>query len=112
MLLRLISTGHGHLCLNVNQLIERIETMTTKPNLNLLNEMAKDIYSLGDVHQLVQLRDVKEGEYFRRKPTAAKEYIREHYNRSDKTFTCTDSEDIGRCIFLKADTLVCVERYL
>jgi len=70
------------------------------------------IYSLGDVHQLVQLRDVKEGEYFRRKPTAAKEYIREHYNRSDKTFTCTDADDIGRCIFLKASTLVCVERYL
>jgi len=123
--------------------------MTTKPNLNILNEMGHDafmhemkqrrrqaevklaqakkdldqlqksieaekpmIYSLGDVYQIVQLRDVKEGEYFRRKPTAAKEYIRDHYNRSDKTFTCTDADDIGRNLFLKADTLVCVERYL
>lgn len=60
---------------------------------------------------LVQLREVKKGEWFRRKPTAAKEYIREHYNRDDKTFTCSDIDNIGRCIFLKATTLVCVERF-
>lgn len=75
--------------------------MTAKFTMNLL----------GDVHKIVQLREVKRGEYFRRKPTARKEYIREHYNREDKTFTCSDVDDIGRCIFLDASTLVCVERY-
>ena len=38
-----------------------------------------------------------------------KRYIKAHYNRANKTFTCTDAEDVGRDIFIKADKLVAVE---
>ena len=86
--------------------------MNTKPNPKLL----LDIYS-GTINgmKLVELRKLKEGEYFRRKPDAHKEYIRGHYNRKDSfgpaSFCCTDSEDIGRCIQLKPSTIVYVEAY-
>ncbi len=64
----------------------------------------------------IELRLLKEGEYFRRKPEAHKEYIRGHYNRKNSfdgpaSFTCIDSDDIGRCIQLKPSTLVYVEAY-
>jgi hypothetical protein len=41
----------------------------------------------------VELRKVKEGEYFKRKPDARGEFIRGHYNRRDQwgpaTFWCS-----------------------
>lgn len=89
------------------------QASNTKPNPKLL----LDIYS-GTINgmKLVELRKLKEGQYFRRKPDAHKEYIRGHYNRKNSfdgpaSFTCTDSEDIGRCIQLKPSTLVYVEAY-
>ena len=61
----------------------------------------------------ILLRQVKQGDSFKRKPNAHKEYIREHYNRKDMfgpaTFCCSDSDDIGRSIQLKPSTLVFVE---
>jgi hypothetical protein len=85
----------------------------TQPNLNLLNEMAADIF--GGYTKEVELRKVKEGGYFKRKPTAAAEYIRNHYNRKDQfgpaNYSCTDSEDMNREIFLKPSTIVYVEAY-
>ena len=54
------------------------------------------------------LNKLKSGEFFKRKPDANKVYTKEHYNREDKTFTCVDTDDIGRCIFLKSTTKVCV----
>jgi hypothetical protein len=85
------------------------------PNLNLLNEMAQDILKMEMKYGMrkTMLRHVPEGAYFKRKPDAKKEYIRSHYNRKDAfgpaTFTCTDSEDIGRCIQLKPETIVYVD---
>jgi hypothetical protein len=81
----------------------------SKPNPKIL----LDIYC-GTINGMrpVELRSVKEGAYFKRKADAKKEYIRAHYNRKDAfgpaTFTCTDSEDIGRCIQLKPETIVYV----
>ena len=84
--------------------------MTTKPNLNILNEMAPDIFSGLNA---VKLRTVKKGQEFCRKPTSEKYYVRAHYNRKDEfgpaTFTCIDGDDIGRYIELKPDTIVYVE---
>ena len=56
----------------------------------------------------VPLNKVKDGTFIKRKPDAHKVFVKEHYNREDKTFTCSDANDVGRCIFLKAKTMVCV----
>jgi len=58
---------------------------------------------------LIALREIKQGEYIKRTNEAKKVYIKAHYNRADKTFTCTDTDDIGRSIFIKADKMVVVE---
>jgi len=61
----------------------------------------------------ILLRQVKQGESFKRKPEANKEYIREHYNRKDMygpaSFCCSDIDDIGRSIQLKPATIVYVD---
>ena len=83
----------------------------TQPNLNLLNEMAADIF--GGFTKKVELRKVKEGAYFKRKPSAKTEYIRNHYNRKDQfgpaNYSCSDAHDMNREIFLKPSTIVYVE---
>jgi len=60
-----------------------------------------------------EIRTLKEGEYFRRKPEAQNEFIRNHYNRKDAfgpaNYSCTSANDIGREIFLKPATIVFVE---
>lgn len=43
--------------------------------------------------------------FFKRKPDAKHAYIVNHYNRTDKTFTCENYET-GTEIFLKATTPV------
>lgn len=100
--------------------------MTNRPNPNLLRDMYLDILkmehkeadyqALDLLHQgirTVELRQVKEGEYFKRKPHAKTEYIRNHYNRKDQfgpaNFSCTSADDINREIFLKPSTIVYVE---
>ena len=61
----------------------------------------------------VELKTLKNGEYFKRKPEAKTEYIREHYNRADSwgpaTFCCVNADDIGRSIQLKPSTMVYIE---
>ena len=85
----------------------------TQPNLNLLNEMAADIF--GGYTKKVELRKVEKGGYFKRQPTAAAEYIRNHYNRKDQfgpaNYSCSDANDMNREIFLKPSTIVYVEAY-
>jgi hypothetical protein len=90
--------------------------MTNQPNLNLLNEMAADIMTLENGMQAVALRSVKEGEYFRRKPNAKGEFVRNHYNPKSKygmpafaNFSCSSADDVCKEIFLKPDTIVYVE---
>ena len=60
-----------------------------------------------------ELKNLKHGTYFKRKPEAKTEYIREHYNRADSmgpaSICCADSEDVGRCIQLKPTTIVYID---
>lgn len=61
----------------------------------------------------VELKALKKGSHFKRKPDAKTEYIREHFNRADSfgpaSICCVDSEDIGRSIQLKPATIVYVD---
>lgn len=60
-----------------------------------------------------QLRHIKQGDTFKRKPDALTTFIRGHYNRKDffgpANFSCVDSYDVNREIFLKPSTLIYVE---
>ena len=97
-----------------NQLLGRTNIMTTKPLPNLLLHIYEGNL-LENGLKVIELRKLKEGEYFKRKSDAKKEYIRGHYNRKNDfgpaSFSCTDSDDIGRCIELKPSTIVYVEAY-
>ena len=59
-----------------------------------------------------ELRKVKEGAEFKRKPHAKHEFTRNHYNRKDifgpANFSCSNYET-GDEIFLKPTTIVWVE---
>ena len=61
----------------------------------------------------VELKALKKGSHFKRKPGARTEFIREHLNRADAwgpaSICCVDSEDIGRSIQLKPSTMVYIE---
>lgn len=54
------------------------------------------------------LRDVKPGEYFKRKPDARAVFVRGAYDRSSKRISATDFDDISRELFIKPDALVVV----
>ena len=59
------------------------------------------------------LSHLKQGDTFKRKPGARTTFIRGHYNRKDEfgpaNFSCTDTEDMNREIFLKPNTIVYLE---
>ena len=61
----------------------------------------------------VELRTLKEGDYFKRKISAKSEYIRAHYNRKSfdgpACFSCYNADDICKEIFLKPTTLVFID---
>ncbi len=56
----------------------------------------------------IKLKDVKPGEFIRRKPDSLKTYRRGVYDRSAKKYACDDWDDISREILLKGSTLVYV----
>jgi hypothetical protein len=66
-----------------------------------------------DNFKAVSIRAVKQGGYFKRKPTAAGEYVRNHYNRKDQfgpaNYSCSRVDDVNAEIFLKPSTVVFVE---
>ena len=70
-------------------------------------------YIFGYNFKAIELRKVKEGACFKRKPTASAEYIRNHYNRKDQfgpaNYSCSDAHDMNREIFLKPSTIVYIE---
>ena len=80
----------------------------TQPNLNLLNEMAQDIFKMEKEAgvQAVQLKDVKKGELIKRKPDAKKVFTKGDYCRFDKKYSCDDWDDISRCVMIKGSTIV------
>ena len=54
------------------------------------------------------LRDVKPGEYFKRKPDARAVLVRGAYDRASKRISASDFDDISRELFLRPDTPVVV----
>ena len=56
--------------------------------------------------QAIPLRDVKPGDFVRRKPDAKTTYVKGPYDRASKTFSLIDFDDINREIFVKAATIV------
>ena len=54
----------------------------------------------------VKLKDVKKGEFIKRKPEANTVFTRQEYDRTERKYQCDDWYDISRCIYLKGDTLV------
>ena len=79
------------------------------------NVLRTEIHN-GETFNVLELRSLKQGDYFRRKPNAKTEFIRGHYNRKCKwegaaNFACNDTEDMNREIYLKPSTHVFVEAY-
>ena len=54
------------------------------------------------------LKDLPQGEFFRRKKDSKVVYTREHYNRDIKKYTCVNYENIGKEIYLKSNTKVII----
>lgn len=52
------------------------------------------------------LRNVKPGDFVRRKPDAKKTYVNGSYDKASKTFSLIDFDDVNREIFIKASTTV------
>ena len=63
---------------------------------------------MNDDYKMVPLNKVKAGDFVKRKPDSKTVFIKEHYNREDKTFCLSDAMDMNRSIFLKSKTMVCV----
>lgn len=53
--------------------------------------------------QQAVIKTVKQGEYIKRKADAKTVYIKGAYDRSTKSYECTDTEDINKQIYIKAD---------
>jgi hypothetical protein len=58
--------------------------------------------------QIKPLRDVKPGEYFKRKPDARAVFVRGAYDRATKRISATDFDDVNRELFLAPTALVVV----
>lgn len=56
--------------------------------------------------QNVTIKSVKPGDYIKRKEDAKAVYIKGAYDRASKSFECTDTDDINRVIYIKADKTV------
>ena len=61
-----------------------------------------------DTIQQIPLKDVRRGEFLRRKLDSKKTYTRGEYDRSYKRYRCDDWGDINRDIMLKGSQLVWV----
>jgi len=56
----------------------------------------------------VPLKGIAYNEFFKRKPTSKTVYQRGTYDRETKRYSCIDTDDANREIFLKGDTIVYV----
>lgn len=59
--------------------------------------------------QAIKLRDVKKGEFLKRKPDANKVYARGDYDQSFKKYRIDDWDDISRDMLVKGDTIVYID---
>jgi len=79
----------------------------------LINQLERTLtMSISEIFKQVELRKVKQGDLFKRKPSAKSYFVRNHYNPKDffgaANFTCTNW-DTGNEVYLKPSTLVFVE---
>lgn len=58
--------------------------------------------------QAMKLKDVKRGEFIKRKPDANKTFTKGEYDREFKKYRCDDQDDISRDILLGGNTIVYV----
>jgi len=56
--------------------------------------------------QAIQLKDVKSGDFIKRKPDAKKVFTKGDYDRAEKKYWCDDWDDISRGLLLKGTTVV------
>jgi len=52
---------------------------------------------------ITAIRDLPKGEFFKRKADAKAVYKKGDYDRSSKSFSCIDCDDICREIFIKSN---------
>lgn len=53
-----------------------------------------------------QLKNVRPGDYVKRKADSKTVYIKRHYDKTTKSFCLVDADDISRSINVKADKTV------
>lgn len=58
--------------------------------------------------QVAPLRSLAEGTFFKRKPDAARVYVRGEYIRGANKYSCYWFDDVNREILLSGDTVVTV----
>lgn len=56
-----------------------------------------------------QVKDLKQGELFKLKPTATNVWSRGTYSRAWRKYYNDDINDIGNCILLRGDQIIYVE---
>lgn len=56
--------------------------------------------------QNITIKQVKSGDYIKRKADSKTVYIKGAYIKSLKGFECTDTDDINKTIVIKSDKLV------
>lgn len=58
--------------------------------------------------ELKEIKNLKKGEFFKRKEGAGRVYVKGDYDRSTKSYSCTAYDDINQEIFIKANKKVVV----
>ena len=56
--------------------------------------------------QAIKLKNVKKGDFIKRKPDAKKVFTKGEYCRFDKRYQCDDWDNISHCVLLKGETTV------
>lgn len=79
------------------------------PSYDSLDAGSHDECDVRDGTRATELREVKRGEFFKRKPDANKTYSRGEYDREYKKFRCDDQDDISRDILLHGSTMVYID---
>lgn len=58
---------------------------------------------------MTKLESLKRGEYFLRKPSSKRVYVRGTYEKSSKRYECFAADDMNQFIYIKGSTLVHTE---
>lgn len=58
--------------------------------------------------EAIKLKEVKQGDYFKRTPDAKAVYVRDYYERSTKRYSCYKFDDVNAESFINGEKLVYV----